>query len=170
MWRVRRNKNIGDRNAQMTPLVSNELPICLPCAFIELFLMWWCVLSLSSTSRKLTVCFIFLKGLQLHPDRTFHPKPKPLFWKWLLLFTKTYWVALLTSLNAERINWLSSQLYPSEGKFLVLNYELQKKREWTHWSVHSFIFAENMSSLIRGPKFISSAILLWKTLQKVSLS
>jgi hypothetical protein len=53
---------------------------------------------------------LFRKDLQLHPNHTFSLLAKPLFRRTFLSFTKTYWLALLSNLNADQLNDLSRRL------------------------------------------------------------
>jgi len=51
-----------------------------------------------------------LASVQLHPSHTFSPPAKPLFRRTFLSFTKMYWLALLSYLNADQLNELSHRL------------------------------------------------------------
>jgi hypothetical protein len=58
------------------------------------------------------------KGLQVHPDHSFSPPPKPLFRRVFVTLTKTYWLALLASLEASQRDELCHRLdaTPPYGK------------------------------------------------------
>jgi hypothetical protein len=54
--------------------------------------------------------FAIVKGLEVHPDHAFAPAPKPLFRRIFVTLTKTYWLAMLASLDSDKHEELSHRL------------------------------------------------------------
>ena len=66
--------------------------------------------AMASRSGALTLTIPVSIGLEVHPDHAFSPHPKPLFRRVFVTLTKTYWLALLASLEAEERDELCRRL------------------------------------------------------------
>ena len=66
--------------------------------------------AMTSRSAAMTLTIPVSIGLEVHPDHAFSPPPKPLFRRVFVTMTKTYWLALLASLDAEQRDELCRRL------------------------------------------------------------